>query len=108
MIEAVVTARDAQDRQWDREEQDREEVPKSHDDQTLSRTRSVPGHRPDATVGPRAQLELDPSDSLGAPAVAAADEWVALGGYERLEDARRARAASWARPIGSHKRLATQ
>ena len=53
-------------------------------------------------------LDLDPAASLGAPAVAAADEWVALGGYERLEDERRARAASWARPIGSHKRLAPQ
>lgn len=53
-------------------------------------------------------LELDPADSLGAPAVTAADEWVALGGYERLEDERRARAASWARPIGSHRRLAPQ
>ncbi len=52
--------------------------------------------------------ELDPADSLGAPAVTAADEWVALGGYERLEDERRARAASWARPIGSHRRLAPQ
>jgi hypothetical protein len=53
-------------------------------------------------------LELDPVDALGAPAVAAADEWVALGGYERLEDERRARAASWARPIGSHSRFAPQ
>ena len=53
-------------------------------------------------------LDLDPAASLGAPAVAAADEWVALGGYERLDDERRARAASSARPIGSHKRLAPQ
>jgi hypothetical protein len=53
-------------------------------------------------------LELDPADSLGGPAVTAADDWVALGGYERLEDERRARAASWARPIGSHRRLAPQ
>lgn len=53
-------------------------------------------------------LDLDPADALGAPAVTAADEWVALGGYERLEDERRARAASWARPIGSHRRLAPQ
>ena len=53
-------------------------------------------------------LELDPSDSLGAPVVTAADEWVALGGYARLADERRARAASWARPIGSHRRLAPQ
>ena len=53
-------------------------------------------------------LELDPAESLGAPAVAAADEWVALGGYERLEDERRARAASSALPIGSHRRLAPQ
>jgi hypothetical protein len=53
-------------------------------------------------------LELDPADSLGPAAVTAADDWVALGGYERLEDARRARAASCARPIGSHRRLAPQ
>ena len=53
-------------------------------------------------------LELDPADSLGEPAVTAADDWVALGGYERLEDERRARAASWARPIGSQRRLAPQ
>jgi hypothetical protein len=53
-------------------------------------------------------LDLDPADSLGEPAVTAADEWVALGGYERLEDERRARAASWARPIGSHRRMAPQ
>lgn len=53
-------------------------------------------------------LDLDPADSLGAPAVMAADEWVALGGYERLEDERRARVASWARPIGSHRRMAPQ
>ena len=53
-------------------------------------------------------LELDPAGSLGAPAVTAADDWVALGGYERLEDERRARAASWARPIGSHSLLAPQ
>jgi hypothetical protein len=53
-------------------------------------------------------IDLDPADSLGAPAVEAADEWVALGGYERLEDERRARAASWARPIGSHSRFAPQ
>ena len=53
-------------------------------------------------------LELDPVVSLGAPAVTAADDWVALGGYERLEDERRARAASWARPIGSHRRFSAQ
>ncbi len=53
-------------------------------------------------------LELDPSDSLGAETVVAADEWVALGGYARLEEARRARLASWARPIGSHIRLVPQ
>jgi hypothetical protein len=53
-------------------------------------------------------LELDPVDVLGASTVAAADEWVALGGYDRLEDERRARAASWARPIGSHRRFAAQ
>jgi len=53
-------------------------------------------------------LDLDPADCLGAPAVTAADDWVALGGYERLEDERRARAASWARPIGSHRRLTPQ
>jgi len=64
--------------------------------------------RDSRTVAFLRALELDPSDSLGAPAVTAADEWVASGGYERLEDERRARAASWARPIGSHRRLATQ
>jgi hypothetical protein len=53
-------------------------------------------------------LEVDPVDALGASAVRAADEWVAFGGHERLEDERRARAASWARPIGSHSRLAPQ
>jgi hypothetical protein len=53
-------------------------------------------------------LEIDPVDSLGAPAVMAADDWVALGGYERLEDERRARAAAWALPIGSHIRLTAQ
>jgi hypothetical protein len=53
-------------------------------------------------------IELDPAESLGAPAVAAADDWVAVGGYERLEAERRARAASWARPIGSHRRLTAQ
>ena len=52
-------------------------------------------------------LELDPEQSLGMHAVAAADDWVARGGYERLHE-RRARAASWARPIGSHRRLAPQ
>jgi len=53
-------------------------------------------------------LELDPADALGAPAVTAADQWLTSGGYERLEAERRARAASWARPIGSHRRLAPQ
>ena len=53
-------------------------------------------------------LELDPAFSLGVPAVEAADDWVALGGYERLEDERRARAASWALPMGSHSRLTAQ
>lgn len=53
-------------------------------------------------------LGLDPADALGTPAVTAADQWVASGGYERLESERRARAASWARPIGSHRRLAPQ
>ena len=53
-------------------------------------------------------LELDPVDALGATTVTAADDWVALGGYERLEDERRARSASWARPIGSHRRFAPQ
>jgi len=53
-------------------------------------------------------LGLDPIDSLGAPAVSNADDWVAHGGYDGLEDERRARAASWARPIGSHRRLAPQ
>ena len=60
------------------------------------------------TVAFLRSLDLEPAESLGAPAVEAADEWVALGGYERLEAARRARAASWARPIGSHSRLAPQ
>ena len=64
--------------------------------------------RDSRTVAFLRALELDPCDSLGAPAVTAADELVASGGYERLEDERRARAASWARPIGSHRRLATQ
>ena len=60
------------------------------------------------TVAFLRSLDLDPAGALGAPSVIAADEWVALGGYERLEDERRARKASWARPIGSHSRLALQ
>ncbi len=54
-------------------------------------------------------LELDPADAFDADIVAAADRWVAGGGYERLEDERRVRAAAWwARPIGSQRRLAAQ
>jgi hypothetical protein len=54
-------------------------------------------------------LELDPTGSFDAEIVTAADGWVAGGGYERLDGARRARAAAlWARPIGSHRRLAVQ
>lgn len=52
------------------------------------------------------RLDLDPRDVLGAEVTDRADAWVASGGYEAREAARRSRARSWARPIGSHRRLA--
>jgi len=53
-------------------------------------------------------LALDPDEVLGAEVVRSAEAWVANGGYEALEARRLARKRSWARPIGSHRRLAPQ
>jgi hypothetical protein len=71
-------------------------------------TEPLPVAKDARTIAFLRALELDPVEAMGESIVTAADDWVALGGYERLEDERRARAASWARPIGSHRRLATQ
>lgn len=60
------------------------------------------------TVSFLRSLELDPDAMLGADVVGNADRWVATGGYEALEARRLARKRSWARPIGSHRRLAPQ
>ena len=54
------------------------------------------------TVAFLRQLDLDPVEILGADVVDAADRWVAAGAGQE----RRTRAASSARPIGSHS-LAT-
>jgi hypothetical protein len=40
-------------------------------------------------------LDLDPAEALGAATVLAADRWAQHGGFERLEQRRRIRAAAW-------------